>query len=1038
MIYFRTGRPSFVSQELFISNPQITIQRMEVANDPDSEWPGTPQRGDVVDKLLKKLLSKPAGGAPVEYQTDSHENVGSGGPKPTAGSYNSQKPRVARVAQQLASAREALRSAGVPSDAACRVAALEAKLYQLETDTVAAVAAKRRAEHDLMAAKAQISAMSKSSSLQKADWDQALEFLRSQVDSKSQEAARLESQVKKQAAQLAQLQQENERQQETSFSIQKRLRERVAALERQVDEAKESLHAAEGHAATMEISKTSLFQSKSSLEEENSKLKERVETLRREVGALREELTSAREQLESALLRATGSREAEEALRDAVAQRAAATQDNRNLRGEVCRLQSALLEEKAAKEQLKHKAELKLTAATHEATSLREKLEAKIDETKASKAIINSLKADADRAKDTHEALVDSLKEKLTEVRRANEDARRRTAEEMHEAEAKWEEKTHNAIEQAVSRHQRRIQDLELQLAHPAAGAARAASGPNGSVGSKGNDNLYIGGHPTGYAASILDYIPRAEHLRLLECRTAAREAEARAEIAAVKAAAVAEGQARTAAVSQELKETKNKLHKAVVAEAEQQERAARAEHRVTMLRVQCAETTQQLTKAKEQCRENGEKVVQLEKELAKQISQYEKATFEAAEALKIEKSRGDKACAGLEVAVAAAKASEEAAKTVETRRVELESTLTEKLARCDTLSNQVLKLQTDVARAEEATAELQRTATATAERARTLQERCVVAEQERDTLQTRLETLKMELEQGKNAAIAFREESTRRAQTEISNLLSRIETSLGMAVPPLCTAADQQQQQLNTNNGASSVEARLEMVLSKCRQQQAEATASQLAAQRAEQEAVAAQARQVALEQHYLQAQQQYLADMATLERDACEQVKGVKYEAEQAIAGLRRASTLLHEQVATRRTTTADNNINSNFNNSNGFAADNSASFISSTCYTGVQNSGGGGGHQVERAGSLASEVEELKLRLAQQAQQADAMEKQEQAFAALLSQLTQRNTLTNGAAIPLQPVLAGAAAAPAVPAAAGPTSQDGITFLHCKKQA
>ena len=174
----------------------------------------------------------------------------------------------------------------------------------------------------------------------------------------------------------------------------------------------------------------------------------------------------------------------------------------------------------------------------------------------------------------------------------------------------------------------------------------------------------------------------------------------------------------------------------------------------------------------------------------------------------------------------------------------------------------------------------------------------------------------------------------------------------------------------------------------------------------------------------------------MATLERAACEQVKGVKYEAEQAIAGLRRASTLLHEQVATRRTTSADNINNSNFNNSNGSTAANSTSFINSTGHPGLQNSGGGGTGQVERAGSLASEVEELKLRLAQQAQQADAMEKQEQAFAALLSQLTQRNTLTNGAAaIPLQPVVASATA---VPTAAGLSSLDGTTFLHCKKQA
>ncbi|KAG7667985.1 hypothetical protein Ndes2526B_g01596 [Nannochloris sp. 'desiccata'] len=1009
---------------------------MEFDGDLDSEWPDTPQRADVVDKLLKKLLSKPQ--TIAGYHGDSHKGgLGSDVPNPTAESYEPKKPRVARVAQQLASAREALRSAGVPPNAARRVAALEAKLYQLETDTVAAVAAKRRTEHDLIATKAQLSTMTKSLSLQKADWEQAVEFLRSQVESKSQEAARLDLHAKKQAAQLAQLQQESERQQESSSATQKRLRDRVAALERQADEVKQSLHAAEGHVSAVETTRNALLQSKSALEEENSRLKERVEVFKKDVGALREELFAAREQLESALLRATGSREAEEALRDAVAQRATATQENRSLRGEVKRLQSALLEEKAAREQLKHKSELKLTAANHETTALREKLEAKIDETKASKAILASLKADNDRIKDAHEAVVDSLKEKLAEGRRSAEETRRRTTEELQEAEAKWQEKTNSAVSQAVSRHQRRIQDLELQLAHPTVSSGssscnhsyRVSAVPRGS-----SDSLFDDGLAGNYAASILDYIPRTEHLRLLECRTAAREAEAKAEVAAVKAAAVAEGQSRVAAVTRELKEIKDKLHKAAVAEAEQKERAARAEQKVTMLRAECAETTQQLAKAKEESGELGEKVSQLQKEVQTQASKYEKAAFEAAEALELETIRGDKACAGLEAAVAAAKASEDAAKKVEKSRLELDIELKEKIVRCDELKTQASKLKNDLVKAEETTAELQRTATAAAERARTMQERCLVAEQERDTLQTRVENLKLELEQGKNAAAAFREESSRRVQADVSNLLSRIETSLGLgvgaAVPLIYTNGDQQQQ--NSILTTSSIEARLEMVLSRCRQQQAETTASLLAAQRAEQDAIAAHARQVALEQQYLQAQQQYVADMASLECAAREQVKGVELEAEKAIAGLRRASTLLHEHVVTRGTTSSDNR-----NNSVSFAQQPDAPTFDTGSKLGQGQRHSQNGGMVERAGSLASEVEELKLRLAQQAQQADSIEKQEQAFASLLSQFTQRingDSSRNGGALAVQAQPPKAAASTA---AAG-IFQDMTTLLHSKKQA
>jgi len=1004
---------------------------MEFGGVLDSEWQDTPQRGDVVDKLLKKLLLKPqtSSGDHGEHHTGS---PGSDVPNPRAESYEPKKPRVARVAQQLASAKEALRTAGVPSNAACRVAALEAKLYQLETDTVAAVAAKRRTEHDLIATKAQLSTLTKSLSLQKADWEQAVEFLRSQVESKSQEAARLDLQAKKQAAQLAQLQEESKRQEESSTETQKRLRERAAALERQSDEVKESLRVAEGHVSTVETTRNALLQSKSSLEEENFRLKERVTVLNKDVGALREELLAAREQLESALLRATGSREAEEALRDAVAQRATATQENRSLRGEICRLQSSLLEEKAAREQLKHKTELKLTAATHETTALREKLEAKTDETKASKATIASLKADADRAKDAHEVIVDSFKEKLAEGRRAAEETRRRTAVELQEAEEKWEEKTNYAVSQAVARHQRRIQDLEMQLAHPACssgGSSGNHSYMGGAVPRGSSDNLYNNGLPGGYAASILDYIPRSEHLRLLECRTAAREAETKAEVAAIKAAALADGQSKVAAVSQELKDTKDKLHRAIVAEEEQKERAARAEQKVALLRAQCAETTQQLAKANEESGELEKKVPELEKEVQKQVEKYEKAVLEAVEALKLEKDRGDKACAGLEAAVAAAKASEDAAKKVEICRLELDFELKEKINRCNIFESQVSKLQDDLAKAEEITAELQRTATATAKRDRTMQERCTSAEQERDTLKTTVENLKMDLEQSKNAALACREEFLRRTQADVSTFLSRIETSLGLgagAAVPLLSTNGNQQQQNSIPNTATSIEARLEMVLSRCREQQAETTASFLAAQRAEQDANAAIARQAALEHNYLQAQQQHVAEMASLERAAREKVKGVEMEAEEAIAGLRRASTLLHEQVVTKRTTSSDNS-----NNSVSFTQQPAASTLLTDAKLGQgQNDG-----SVERRGSLASEVEELKLRLAQQAQQADSMEKQEQAFASLLTQLTERlngNSSGNGGAAAVQ----APPAATAAPAAG--SCQDLTTLLHSKKQA
>ena len=120
-------------------------------------------------------------------------------------------------------------------------------------------------------------------------------------------------------------------------------------LERQLDEAKDSLGSAETRKDAAESAKTCLSQVKCELEGENGRLRQQAEGYKQEAGALRCELEAARDQLEAAVARATGSREAEEALRDVLSQRGAIVQENRGLRGEVARLQTALLEEKVNK-----------------------------------------------------------------------------------------------------------------------------------------------------------------------------------------------------------------------------------------------------------------------------------------------------------------------------------------------------------------------------------------------------------------------------------------------------------------------------------------------------------------------------------------------------------------------------------------------------------------------------------------------------------------------------------------------------------------
>ena len=323
--------------------------------DCQEECPNTPQKGDIVDKLLNKLIAKHV---ESDCLTHTSTTISSGSAHKSDSSYDAhaqhglpsprenRAPRVTRLAQQLASARETLRSSSSPSESAYRVAALEAKVYQLETDTVAAVASKRRYEQELVAAKAQLSAMGKSVALQKADWEQATGFLKTQLESKTEEAARLEHQNKNLTSDITYLRQESEQQHENSSSAQRRLQERVALLERKIGEVKDGLHDAEGRNKSLETANRSLADSKAAAEEEANRARQHADTSRREANALREELTAAREQLEAALLRATGSRETDQSLRDAVAHRAALVQESRGLRAEVGRLQSALLDEK--------------------------------------------------------------------------------------------------------------------------------------------------------------------------------------------------------------------------------------------------------------------------------------------------------------------------------------------------------------------------------------------------------------------------------------------------------------------------------------------------------------------------------------------------------------------------------------------------------------------------------------------------------------------------------------------------------------------
>lgn len=100
-------------------------------------------------------------------------------------------PKLARLIEQLTSSTGTVS----PEWHHRRAAALEAKIYQIETDAIAAAAARRQAEQETASAKAELAALKKSSTLQHTDHERELMHCRSQLAAKTEENAALEREL---------------------------------------------------------------------------------------------------------------------------------------------------------------------------------------------------------------------------------------------------------------------------------------------------------------------------------------------------------------------------------------------------------------------------------------------------------------------------------------------------------------------------------------------------------------------------------------------------------------------------------------------------------------------------------------------------------------------------------------------------------------------------------------------------------------------------------------------------------------------------
>eukprot|EP00887_Chlorella_sp_A99_P000610 scaffold5.g610.t1 len=239
------------------------------------------------------------------------------------------------------------------------------------------------------------------------------------------------------------------------------------------------------------------------LHDKYCQLGEVMEGLARESAAIRDSACQESDAARAAVERAARSAEAAAGEHGALASRAAA-------------LAQALEAERAARAALKDKASRKLVAAEAEVGALRGELETKARQLSALQGDMRALQAEVDSKLHACEAQVSGFKERLSSLARELESERRKAGQAREAAEGVCQERMGLELQQQALKYERRIQELEMQW-----GGGSGGGGPLPCV---------AGGPSRG---SVLDYIPRAEHVRLLEARLAAKDADMQLELGA-------------------------------------------------------------------------------------------------------------------------------------------------------------------------------------------------------------------------------------------------------------------------------------------------------------------------------------------------------------------------------------------------------------------------------------------------------------------------------------------------------------------------
>ncbi|PRW58913.1 hypothetical protein C2E21_2665 [Chlorella sorokiniana] len=448
--------------------------------------------------------------------------------------------RVAHAAEQVA-CRDA--AAGQLEQQA---AVLERQLAEREAELAATQQQRRAAEQAAASARAQAAAVHKAADARAADFEEDRKYFQQQLERRDAELHSLEDAMRKQAAELAKHSSEWAAREVQLSAAHTRSHGGAAAARAELATAQDKLDAAAKRVRALEADNTELRRQKAQVAADMRMLEELLadgDAERRELHDKYVRLGERMEALvkEGKVLKSSASAEAgaartavQEALRDADA----AVKERTALVARVRELQAKLEEEQAGRSALKDKVQRKLAAAEQEVLALRGELESKARALQGLQADMKGLQADAESKLATCEKQLLGCKERISGLSAELEAERGRAAKAKADGEALCEERCQLALQQQALKYERRIGELE----------AAACGGSGAAVASCASPGPRLGA-----GSSVLDYIPRAEHLRILEGRLAAKEGDMQLELASRVAQAEREWQWKLESKEQEV-----------------------------------------------------------------------------------------------------------------------------------------------------------------------------------------------------------------------------------------------------------------------------------------------------------------------------------------------------------------------------------------------------------------------------------------------------------------------------------------------------